>query len=499
MTSLSKIAATLFVIGCIFCHPAAWAQLHDQNSTSLLEEVKPTSFDRPSIVFIFTDDLGYGDIGAFGANDVKTPHIDSLATNGAKFTQFYSASPVCSPSRAGLLTGRYPVRMGIHHVFHEKSYEGMPEAEITIAEQLKQSGYATSIVGKWHLGDHKRFLPLNQGFDEFFGIPYSNDMLPLPMMRGNDYIEATIDQTQLTKRLTQEAVSFIDRKADTPFFLYLAHPMPHVPIFRSEEFENVSERGAYGDAIQELDWSTGEILAALKRNQLIENTLIVFTSDNGPWIMMGKDGGSSGAFRNGKGTTFEGGIRVPLLAQYSGTIPAGTTIETPASMLDWFPTLNTLTESEIPTNIEIDGKDITRLLKGSTSQPDKRVLAFFSHGKIEAIRKGKWKLKRPYDSKTIPLPGVIKFFLKGEAGLASHDTMLFNLEDDPAEEKNLAASHPEILEEMQASLESFEAKFGNTPPSITNAELAMSPAIKIIMGAAAKFALIILSLLLPNL
>ena len=209
----------------------------------------------PNIVFIFTDDLGYGDIGAFGATDVATPHIDSLATNGAKFTQFYSASPVCSPSRAGLLTGRNPIRMGIHEAFFPSSYLGMPQSEITIPELLKPAGYTSTIIGKWHLGHHREYLPLQQGFDEYFGIAYSNDMTPLPLFRGNEVIAPDVDQSQLTKMLTSEATDFIDRSADQPFFLLLAHPMPHVPIYASSEFENVSERGPYGDVIEELDWS----------------------------------------------------------------------------------------------------------------------------------------------------------------------------------------------------------------------------------------------------
>ena len=473
----------------------SWAQLPDLASGPSETVTTPTDVKRPNIVFIYTDDLGYGDIGAFGADDIKTPHIDSLAIDGAKFTQFYNVAPVCTPARAGLLTGRYPIRMGIHHVFFQSSYTGMPENELTLAEHLKPAGYATGIIGKWHLGHHEKYLPLNQGFDEFFGIPYSNDMSPLPMMRGNDYIEPHIDQTRLTKRLTQEAVNFINAKSGQPFFLYLAHPMPHVPLFRSEAFENVSDRGAYGDVIQELDWSVGEVLAALEDNDLTNNTLVVFSSDNGPWLFMGKDGGSAGPLRNGKGTTFEGGVRTPLLARLPGTIAPGLVIETPASMVDWFPTLSAMAGAETPPASKIDGQDLAPLWRGDTLPVKDRTIAFYSHGKLEAIRKGPWKLKQPYDSDTIPIPAPVRFFLKGEVGLKSHSTLLFNLDEDPGETRNLAGKHPEQVKRLRAELTNFETRIGDVPPSLTDAELKIEAPMMILLGAAAKAVFLILAFL----
>ena len=446
----------------------------------------------PNIVFIFTDDLGYGDIGAFGADDVSTPYIDSLATNGAKFTQFYSASPVCSPSRAGLLTGRYPIRMGIHEAFFPSHYEGMPQSEITIAERLKSAGYVSSLIGKWHLGHHREYLPLQHGFDEFVGIPYSNDMVPLPWMRGNEVIEPTIDQSQLTRRLTAEAADFIDRHADGPFFLLLAHPMPHVPLYTSADFDGVSKRGAYGDVIEEIDWSVGEVLAALERNALTENTLVVFSSDNGPWLVMGDDGGSNGDLRNGKGTTFEGGVRVPTLAQMPGTIAAGRVVETPLSMLDWFPTFNRLAGVDDPEGVVLDGQDMMPILRASVGPDQNRVFAFYSHGKLEALRIGDWKFKREFDATTLGVPGPLRFILGEKFGFKSHGPLLFNLADDPGEQINVIDRHPEKAEELRAALTAFEADMGDVPESITVINLGISPAIGVMMQSIFQFVAIAL-------
>lgn len=480
--------AGLFSLGAM---ASGWAQPGQLAIDGETQDAADISAPLPNIVIIFADDLGYGDIGAFGADDIDTPHIDSLAKNGAKFTQFYSASPVCTPSRAGLLTGRYPIRMGIHHVFFPGSYEGMPEDEITIAELLGPAGYTTGIVGKWHLGHHERFLPLNQGFDEFFGTPYSNDMKPLPYMRGNAYVEAKVGQVQMTRRLTEEAIDFIDRHAAAPFFLYLSHPMPHVPIFRSETFEGGSDRGAYGDVIEELDWSVGAVLAALEQRGLTQNTLVVFTSDNGPWLFVGEHSGSAGPLRNGKGTTFEGGMRVPTLAQWPNQIPAGQTIETPASMLDWLPTLAGLAGIRLPTDRAIDGQDLSGLWPPDKIAADERLFAYYSHGHLEAVRIGDWKLKRPFDADNIPVPGIVRVFLKGEMGLGSHGTLLFNLSEDPREQKNLAKTHPDKVAELEAALAQFEAELGEMPPSITVVDMAPSPASGVMIGAVVKLVLIV--------
>ncbi len=313
----------------------------------------------PNIVYIFTDDLGYGDLGCFGAKDIKTPNIDRIAEDGIKFTSFYSASPVCSPSRAGLLTGRMPQRMGINSVFFPESFFGMPEEEITIAEMLKEKEYATGIVGKWHLGHMHQYLPLQQGFDSYFGIPYSNDMESVVYLRDNKVVETKVDQRYITKRYTEEAVQFIEENQDQPFYLYLAHNMPHVPIYASEDFLGSSERGLYGDVIQEIDWSVGEVLKKLESLNLMENTLIVFSSDNGPWLVMEDHGGSAGILREGKQYTFEGGVRVPTVAMWQGTIPAGTVYEDMACQMDWFPTIANLTGIPVPDDRPYDGVDVT--------------------------------------------------------------------------------------------------------------------------------------------
>lgn len=449
----------------------------------------------PNVVIIFADDLGYGDIGAFGATDIKTPNIDLIAVRGAKFTQFYSASPVCTPSRAALLTGRLPIRMGIHHVFTEASYRGMPEHELTIAEMLKDNGYATGIFGKWHLGHQPAYLPLNQGFDEFSGIPYSNDMSPLPWMEDSEFVEDEIDQAQLTGLITRAAVDFIDRHASEPFFLYIPHPMPHVPLYRSEAFESVSDRGLYGDVIEELDASVGDIVSALERIGLSDHTLLIFTSDNGPWILMGEEGGSAGSLRNGKGTTFEGGIRVPTVAMLPDLIQPGAVIERPASMLDWLPTIADLTSAVVPNDLEIDGMSLLSEFNAhGTDDNSDRPLAFYSHGRLEAIRYGAWKLKRPYSTEGNPVPPPVRAFLGGEIGLAAHGVLLFNLADDPAERRNLAKQNPEKVAELEAMMVAIETEIGPPPENITPLGLSVSPAIGVVMSAALKLALLLLFL-----
>jgi len=458
-------------------------------STAFAQDVEDrgsASQEKPNIVFIFTDDLGYGDIGAYGATDIETPNIDRIAQQGILFTNSYAISPVCTPSRAGLLTGRYPF---------PGSFEGMPESEVTVAEVLKEAGYRTAISGKWHLGHREKYLPLNQGFDEYFGIPYSNDMSPLPLMMGNDFIENEVDQTTLTERITDYAVDFIDRSAGEPFFLYVPHPMPHVPLYTSETFEGVSERGLYGDVIAELDFSVGRIMDALEENGLTENTLLVFTSDNGPWIFMGEDGGSAGGLRNGKGTTFDGGMKVPAVAMFPGIIPPGTVHETPVSLIDWMPTLVELAGAPLPGDRAIDGSTLLPALRaedGGTSAD--RPLAFYSHGNLEAIRVGDWKLKRPYSGEGNPVPAFLRPFLKGEAGLAPHGTLLFNLSEDPGEERNLASRYPEKVAELEATIASFQNNLGETPPSITEINTAITPPVAVLMSTALKLGLFLLAL-----
>ena len=352
--------------------------------------------ELPNIIHIFVDDLGYGDLSCFGATDIKTSNIDRIASEGIRFAEFYSASPVCSPSRAGLLTGRLPQRMGINGVFFPESFTGMPQDEITIAEMLKEKNYVTGIVGKWHLGHLQKFLPLQQGFDSYFGIPYSNDMESVLYMRGNDVEEFDVDQRYITRRYTEEALKFIDQNKGNPFFLYVAHNMPHVPIYASEDFLGTSERGLYGDVVQELDWSVGQILEKLEQLNLLDNTLVIFSSDNGPWLVMEDHGGSAGILREGKQYTFEGGMRVPTVAMWKGKIPEGIVYNDIATQMDWFPTIAKITGINLPKDRVIDGKDISEVLL-NTGKREGSTYMYFDGTDLQCYRKGNWKIKKPYE------------------------------------------------------------------------------------------------------
>lgn len=411
---------------------------------------------KPNIVVILADDLGYGDIGTFGATDIRTPNIDGLAANGIKLTSFYSTSPVCSPTRAALITGRYPRRLGIDHVFFPESFTGIPSDEVTIAEALKGNGYRTAIFGKWHLGHHRQFLPLQNGFDEYYGIPYSNDMMGVVYLRGNDVDSIKVNQKYITQTYTKEAVRFIDQNKDKPFFLYITHNMPHVPIYASPKFEGKSKRGLYGDVIEELDWSVGEVVKALKKNGLEENTLVVFTSDNGPWLIFDVEGGSAGPLRQGKGTTFEGGQRVPAVAYWPGKIKPGTVYDDLASQLDLYPTIIGLTGSrKTQTSKPLDGEDISQVLFG-TGRRKGDEFAYYSNGIIEAYRKGDWKIRLPQ-----------KDVKAGNAVIVpAADTLLFNLKNDIGEQHNLLKSNPAKAKELLASLEVYKKKIGDTPPPL---------------------------------
>ncbi len=411
---------------------------------------------KPNIVVILADDLGYGDIGTFGATDIRTPNIDGLAANGIKLTSFYSTSPVCSPTRAALITGRYPRRLGIDHVFFPESFTGIPSDEVTIAEALKGNGYRTAIFGKWHLGHHRQFLPLQNGFDEYYGIPYSNDMMGVVYLRGNDVDSIKVNQKYITQTYTKEAVSFIDQNKDKPFFLYITHNMPHVPIYASPKFEGKSKRGLYGDVIEELDWSVGEVVKALKKNGLEENTLVVFTSDNGPWLIFDVEGGSAGPLRQGKGTTFEGGQRVPAVAYWPGKIKPGTVYDDLASQLDLYPTIIGLTGSQkTQTQKPLDGEDISQVLFGTGKRKGDE-FAYYSNGIIEAYRKGDWKIRLP--QKDVKAGNVVI--------VPAADTLLFNLKNDIGEQHNLLKSNPAKAKELLVSLEIYKKKIGDTPPPL---------------------------------
>lgn len=405
------------------------------------------SASAPNIIVILADDLGYGDVGSFGAEGIATPHIDQLAADGLKFTQFYAAAPVCTPSRAGLLTGRSPARMGMTHVFMYDAPDGMPTAEITIAEQLKQAGYHTGMVGKWHLGHLDRYMPWNQGFDEFYGVPFSNDMANFFFYENREIIYQPIDQRYLTRRYTEKALDYIERHRDQPFFLYLAHSMPHVPLYVSPEFEGKSGRGLYGDVVQELDWSTGQVVEKLNELGLLDNTLIIFSSDNGPWLAMGSHGGSAGALRDGKGSTFEGGQRVPTVAHWPSQIPPGRIENSVTSLLDLLPTFSSLAGVPLPDDRAIDGRDISTLLRGDGESPDQQFYYVSSMSpSIVAYRTGDWKLKLPRAG----YPRFLEFILKLDR--YAHGLMLFNLGDDPQEQRNLADEHPQRVEQMQQAI-----------------------------------------------
>ncbi len=439
LTCLSVASAGLFLSGC---------QSESKN------DIK--SDESPNIVIIFCDDLGYGDVGCFGATDIKTPNIDKIADQGIQFTEFYSASPVSSPSRAALLTGRYPERMGLNSVFFPESLTGMPTGEITMADKLKEQGYATAIFGKWHLGHMHRYLPLQRGFDDFFGVPYSNDMASYAYMRGNDVEDFHVDQQYLTKRLTEEACQYIEQNSNKPFFMFLSHPMPHVPLYASEDFIGSSERGLYGDVIQELDWSVGEVLDKLEEQGILENTLVIFTSDNGPWLVMEDHGGSAGMLRKGKMFTFEGGVRVPTVAMWPKVIAPGTVYDDMVSMMDLFPTFGEITGYEIPDDRVIDGKPILSVLKGEGVREAQNLLYFYL-GDYRCVRKGDWKYKTTY-------PGNEK--TRWRSSLAAHGELLFNLKDDPGEQNNLADSMPDKLQDMRTIFEKEYEKMGNLPPDI---------------------------------
>lgn len=421
---------------------------------------KYQSPSEPNIIIIFADDLGYGDLGVFGNPTIRTPQLDRMASEGQKWTSFYSACSVCTPSRAALLTGRLPIRSGmcsdINRVLFPNSTGGLPDSEITLAEALKTVGYATACVGKWHLGHLPPYLPTRHGFDSYFGIPYSNDMdsrgingayadpkseyWNVPLMRDEDIIERPARQETLTRRYTEEALRFINSQKDQPFFLYLAHTFPHVPLFRSEEFSDRSLRGLFGDVVEEIDWSTGRILNTLRDLDLDRRTIVVFTSDNGPWLSYRQQGGSAGLLRGGKGSTFDGGMREPTLFWWPGHISPGIEMSL-GSTLDIFPTACGLAGVDVPSDRTMDGFDLGPALFGDSPSP--RDIMFFYRGtRIFAVRKG------PYKAHFITRSGY------GPDKDVPHDPpLLYHLSHDPAEKYNIAEHHSEIIEDIRREVE----------------------------------------------
>jgi len=418
---------------------------------------------KPNLVVIFTDDQGYRDLSCFDAQGFQTPNIDKLSQDGIKFTNFYAGASVCTPSRAALLTGCYPERVGMSDVLFpkgptwtkNKTNKGLNPNETTLPEMLKAEGYATACVGKWHLGHLPEFLPVNHGFDEFFGLPYSHDMNPvnnpkfpaLPLMEDLKVIEENPDLSQLTTRYTERAVDFINRSSDKPFFLYMAHSMPHVPLFVSDKFKGKSEKGLYGDVVMEIDWSVGQIVKALKEKGLYENTLLIFTSDNGPWLTYGEHAGSAGPLREGKTTTFEGGLRVPCIMTWPKKMPKGVVCNEMLTAMDIMPSMARLAKAKLP-EAKIDGKDITNILKGKrkASSPHKSFL-FINKGKLEAIRVGDWKLILPHQYNKTVKPGTMG--RRGRNKRVETGLELYNLKTDIGEKNDLAAQHPDLVEKLK--------------------------------------------------
>lgn len=420
---------------------------------------------KPNVIIIFTDDQGYNDVGCFGSPLIATPNLDQMANEGMRFTDFYSASSVCSPSRAALLTGCYPQRVGVPKVLWPESETGLSKDEITIADMLKTQGYATECIGKWHVGDKPEHLPTSQGFDRYYGIPYSNDMSinrsfklsdtivynegmnldslkevkwrggKVPLLRQDEVIEYPVNQNTLTQRYTREAIKFIREKKDSSFFLYMAHTMPHIPLHASAAFKGKSKRGLYGDAIEEIDWSVGQVLKTLKELGLDENTLVVFTSDNGPWHLENGNGGSAFPLRGYKFSSYEGGFREPMIVHWKGKIPAGSECSEVASTIDLLPTIAHFAGAPLPEKT-IDGKNIWPLLSGEPeAKSPHEFFYYYKDTTLEAVRYGDWKFRE-----------------------VDNTPELFNLKEDISESKNVAVENPDMVEMLRQKIREFDTQ-----------------------------------------
>ena len=421
---------------------------------------------QPNVVVIFIDDMGYGDIGPYGATKQRTPHLDRMAKEGMKLTSFYAA-PVCSVSRAQMMTGCYGARVSVPGVYFPGQSVGLNPSEVTVAERLKDKGYTTQIIGKWHLGDQPEFLPTRQGFDHYLGIPYSNDMLKksadtkipvVPLLRDEKIVELMDGdaQTRLVEIYTKEAVDFIGRNKDKPFYLYFAHNAVHTPIHPGAAFAGKSQNGRFGDWVEEVDWSVGQVLDALRSQGLDKDTLVVFTSDNGPWLIKGTDGGSAGPLRGGKGSTWEGGMREPTIAWWPGHVPAGSVNDAVAGTIDLLPTFVALAGGTVPASPVIDGRDITPILLGQSKESAREAHYYFSGYDLQAVRQGRWKLA------LVPQPegNNVKKSPKLAAGLR-----LYDLDAEIGEQTDVAAQHPEVVAKLKALADKMAAEIGGKTPA----------------------------------
>jgi arylsulfatase A-like enzyme len=419
----------------------------------------------PNVVVIFIDDMGYGDIGPFGATKQRTPNLDRMAKEGMKLTSFY-ATPVCSVSRAQMMTGCYGARISVPGVYFPGQSVGLNTSEVTVAERLKEKGYATQMVGKWHLGDQPEFLPTRQGFDHYYGIPYSNDMLKksaetkvpvVPVLRDEKVVELMDGEGQrrMVELYTKEAVDFITRSKDQPFYLYFAHNAVHTPIWPGAAFAGKSQNGRFGDWVEEVDWSVGQVLDTLREQGLDKDTIVVFTSDNGPWLTKGADGGSAGPLRGGKGSTWEGGVRVPTLAWWPGRVPAGSVNDAVAATIDLLPTFVSLAGGTVPATPVIDGRDITPILLGQSKESAREAHYYFASYDLQAVRQGRWKLALS------PQPeGMGKQAAKTAAGLR-----LYDLDAEIGEQTDVAAQHPEVVAKLKALADKMTAEIGGKTPT----------------------------------
>ena len=448
-------------------------------SSCSLEPISKT----PNVIFILTDDMGFSDLGSYGSKMINTPNLDLLASEGALLNSYYSSQAVCSASRASILTGSYPNRIGISGALGPNSKTGINPNEFLMSEMFKQQGYNTAIYGKWHLGDNPKFLPTNHGFDDFYGILYSNDMWPYHPERPDSYpdlmlydydkpIEVLTDQSDLTMELTNKSISFIEKNKDDPFFLYLAHPQPHVPLFASSEFKGRSDYGLYTDVIEEIDNSVGLIIKSLKENKLDRNTIVVFTSDNGPWLSYGDHAGSTGIYREGKGTTWEGGQRVPCIVWYPNEIESNTVLSTPFMGIDWLPTFAKLTNSTLSKN-KIDGKNIWENLTGKTFEDPHEALFFYYHkNSLHAVRYGDYKMYFPHSYRT----------LNGKKGrddgqpikyeyvnLLSEE--LYNLKTDPSETNNIINDFPDLAKKITTLANNKRKELGDDLTNVLGSEI----------------------------